>query len=141
MFNLFKTKEKQRYEVKEFMHANKDLLVIVCDPKDDSVFVSYKDKVAGGKIVSLKGDKPNLVKNVLKSAGFERHIDDFLISLAEAIGVKKFIHANSLMHFIDGALYNISKKSRKQPNKLGQLPKQEGKPSPYVGDCKQVERD
>lgn len=99
------------------MHANKDLLIIVADPKDDSVFVSYNDKHAGGKIASLKGDKPRLVKNILKSSGFDRHIDDFLISLAEAIGVKKLVDANNFLQFLDGALFNLAKRSRTKSHK------------------------
>lgn len=114
---MFGKRKKQKYEINEFMHRNKNLLIIVADPKDDTVFVGYKDKRTGGKIVSMKGDKPNLVKNVLKSAGFDRHIDDFLIGLAEAIGVKKLVHANNFLQYLDGALFNLAKKSRSRTKK------------------------
>lgn len=112
--------------IQEFAHHHKNYLVIVCDPKDDTMFMSFRDKNVCGKIKSQDGIDHRVVKNVLKHSTFEREVDRILGGIVDALTVKadrcreckQVIHtpsqwANSFYSFIDGALFNISRALRK----------------------------
>lgn len=109
----FNRRQKQRYEVGEFAHANKNLLVIVADPADDSIFVAYKDQFVGGRIKGKTGDPSGVVKDLLRHTTFERRVDSFLLGLADSLVLKKLSSgANNFLQFLDGALFNIAQRHR-----------------------------
>lgn len=124
MFNL--RNKRIQHAVPEFMHANKDLLVIVCDPKTDTIYAGYKDNFVGGKIKSPSGKKLKVVKSVLKSSLFKDSIDLFITGLVETLKlpVRK---GNQFLMFLDGALFNLAKATRKKTKAKAQQPI----PSPY----------
>lgn len=125
---LFKRDERNLYTVKEFGHANKDFLIIVCDPKTDRIFVSYRDRFVNGKIKSTDGHKAQVVKNIVKFSRFDTKIDDFLTSIAETLGLSMF-KGNQFFQFLDGALYRIASSLRKKRGPVAQTPVK----SPYMG--------
>lgn len=94
--------------VQQFAHKHRSYLVIVCDPKDDTIFVSYKDKHISAKIKSVDGKNHHVVKRVLKHSYFKTEIDRFLGGLIDALKCSLPDGIN-FYQFIDGALYNITK--------------------------------
>lgn len=110
MFSFFSSNHRTKlgFALRDFAHANKDLLIIVCDPKSDNMMVAYKDKIVTGVIKSVQGKKQHVVKNVLYQGGFEKHIDGFLGSLVEILKVN-LKAGGHFFKFIDGALFNLSK--------------------------------
>ena len=101
------------YSIKNFGHANRDFLIIVCDPKTDRIFVSYRDRYVNGKIKSATGKKTHVVKGVIKYSRFNENIDSFIASIAETLNVS-LLKGNQLYQILDGFLFNIAKSLRKK---------------------------
>lgn len=140
MFQLLKLflnrKARLALTVPEFAEANKDLLIIVCDPKEDTITVSYKKWHVNGKIKSASGKNPNVVKQVLKHSQFHTSIDDFLVAVAETLHINMKV-GNQFLQFLDGALFNISdrvsgKKKEVPPEKVEPAKMAGAIKSPYV---------
>lgn len=112
--------------IPEFLHANKDLLIIICDPKTDKIIASYRDKHVTGQIKSPLGKKSKVVKDVLKYSRFNESVDQWLTSIMETLHLPTW-KANSFFQFLDGALYAIAKSLRKKRTN-----ERVGTPSPYV---------
>jgi len=110
---LFSRDATSLYAVSEFAHANKDMLIIVCDPKTDRIFATYKDKFVNGTIKSPTGKKSKVVKEVLKHSRFEASVDQYLTAIMETLHLPIW-KANKFYQFIDGALYNIAQSLRKR---------------------------
>lgn len=103
--------KKQRYEVGEFAHANSNLLVIVMDPKDDSIFCAYNNRVAGGRIKMPDGKQSHVVRDLLKQSRFASNIDGTLMSIMDTLQLRRLSWSvNNVLQFIDGALWNISRR-------------------------------
>lgn len=100
--------KRKMLTVQQFAHKHKGFLVIVCDPRDDTIFVSYRDKQVTGKIKSVDGKNHHVVKRVLKHSYFNTEIDRFLGGLMDALK-SPISKASDFYQFIDGALYNITK--------------------------------
>ena len=114
--NLFNKKvadEKLRLEIGEFAHANKNLLIIIADPKDDTIYVTYKDKFVSGRIKTSEGGRVHLVSDVLNASVFHKEIDRFLMSIMETLQIRRMTAGlNNFLQFIDGALFNLSMRHR-----------------------------
>lgn len=106
-FRTWRFKRKM-LSIQEFAHTHRNYLVIVADPKDDTLFMSYRDKQVSGKIRSDDGRDHDVVKRVLKHSTFHSAIDRFLASLILRLEcpIEWF---SDFGKFIDGALFNISK--------------------------------
>lgn len=116
-----KKKSVTKMDISEFAHANKDLLIIVCDPKTDNIFVGYKDKVVSARMKTADGKRMRVVKNVLIHSQFKKHVDPFLHGIAQALQLP-FTKGNQFYQFLDGALFNISKALRKDKPQKGAVP-------------------
>lgn len=126
MFNIFKKqKDVMEMTVPEFAHAHPDLLIIVCDPKTDNIFVGHNDAIVSGKIKSLEGTKMHVVKDVLQHSQFAKSIDPFLTGVLEVLKLP-LKAGNQFYQFLDGALFNISKALRKDKPQPGAIP------SPFI---------
>ena len=109
----------KEYRIRRFMvsvgafaHANPNLLLILGDPKDNTLYISYKDKHCGGIISSEDGKDYKVVENVLKASKFDKQgmSDRFLVALATEMQVAfANPYFQELAKFVDGALYNITK--------------------------------
>lgn len=110
------------------MHEHKDLLLIICDPKTDTIFAGYGDKMVSGRIKTADGKKIDVIRNVLRDSKFEAHSDLFLTGLVEVLQlpVRK---GNQFLLFLDGALFNIARALRKRKN---DLPQKGAVASPFV---------
>lgn len=103
-------RRRKMLTVQDFAHQHKNYLVIVCDPKDDTIFVSYRDRQIAGRIQSEDGVEYNVVKNVLRHSKFEGTIDRFMGGLIFALGIPlKNPFVNEFLSFLDGALFRITK--------------------------------
>lgn len=102
--------------VPEFVSANKDLLIIVADPKTDSIYVAYNNKIVAGNIKSADGKKLHLVRGVLKDSLFRKNIDLFIASIVDTIKLP-LRKGNQFFMFLDGAIFNIAKSLAKK-NKI-----------------------
>lgn len=102
------TTNRKTLNVQRFAHANRSLLVIVCDPQDDTMFVSFGDKQISVKIRSADGLEHNVVKGVLTHSTFAEQIDRFLGTLIDVFRIPVDV-GTTFYSFIDGALFNISK--------------------------------
>lgn len=100
-------KRKRMLDVQSFAHANRSMFVIVCDPRDDTMFVSYRDKQVAGRISSMDGKNHKVVKNMLKHSTFEREIDRFIGSLIDVLKCP-IKEGNPFYQFIDGATFAIA---------------------------------
>jgi len=111
---VFNKDEQLMISVKEFVHANKNLLIIIADKKTDRIFVAYNDKIVNGTIKSLEGKNSHVVRDVLRFSRFNQNIGQFVAALVETLHIpltEKNI--NEFFKFIDGALYNIARATRK----------------------------
>lgn len=115
--------KRQKHTIPDFLHANKDLLVFVCDPKTDNIIVAYKDAMVSGQLKSADGKRLRVVKGVLTHSIFDKHIDGFLGGVSELIKLKIMDKAgNQFFKFIDGALFNVSKRLRENKReKVGRV--------------------
>lgn len=111
-----RSKENEAIAVGEFAHQNKHLIVIVADPKDDSIFVAYNDNFVSGRIRGIEGDKVHIVRDLMASARlFDSEIDRFLMGLMEVLKVRRLsAGVNNFLQYLDGALYNISRRHREK---------------------------
>lgn len=109
------TKKKiMSFEVPEFAQKNPDLLIIVCDPKTDMIFVGHKGEMVLGNIKSADGKQMKIVRNVLDHSQFKTAINPFITGLLEALQLP--LKAGNLFYqFIDGALFNISRSLMRKP--------------------------
>lgn len=114
---VFKFFTQQRREQKEaaqdikigdFILKNKNLLVIVCDPKSDKLLAAYKGKVVVNQIRSAGGKEEDVVKTVLKHSTFKRYIDHLILAIAYSLEMK-IEQGNLFFQWIDGALFALSK--------------------------------
>lgn len=102
--------KKKMLNVQDFAHANRKLLVIVADPQDDTLFVSYNDKQVTGKIKSIDGLEYNVVKNLLKNSTFERSRERFIGALVDVIKTPITVQQISDFYkFISDAVWKITK--------------------------------
>ncbi len=115
--------------VPAFASANKNLLMIVCDPDSDRIFVTYRDKYVNGKIKSATGKNTHVVKEVVKYSRFPNAIDDFITALVETLHLP-LKNGNQFFQFIDGAVYNIGKSLRN--DRKPDVPMPGAVPSPFM---------
>lgn len=111
---VFNRDEQLMITVKEFVHANKNLLIIIADKKTDRIFVAYDDKIVNGVIKSVEGKNSHVVRDVLRFSRFNQNISQFITSIVETLHIpltEKTV--NHFFKFLDGALYNIAKATRK----------------------------
>jgi len=104
-------KKKREKSVGEFLIDNKRLLIIVADPQTDKLIMGYKGKIAVSKIKTHDGKNGHIVRKMLKHSQFKNNIDQFLQGLSTAMKLKvlETLENNQFLHWIDGAIYNISK--------------------------------
>lgn len=130
---MFQSREKRLgKEIPKFMHENKDLLLIICDPKTDTIFMGYKDQMISGKIKSPTGKNLKVIQGVLRESLFEDRADMFLSGLVEVmrLPVRK---GNQFLMFLDGALFNIAKALRKSKKRSSaSMQGGQGIASPFV---------
>ena len=106
---------KAELTVGEFASNNPDLVVMVLNPKDDTVFVGFKNKVVYAKIKNATGKKVRVVKSLLYESQFKDSMDGILVSLVDIFKVGIRLPAfNQVAQILDGALFNISKSLRKR---------------------------
>lgn len=110
---LFSRDSRNLYTVKEFAHANKDLLIIICDPKTDRMFVTYRDRFVNGTIKGVNGKRPKVVHDVLHYSLFDKSVDSFLASIMETLHLPIW-RANQFYQFLDAALFKIAGSLRKK---------------------------
>jgi len=100
--------EHKMLNVQRFAHAHRNMLIIVCDPRDDTMFISYRDKNVTGRVSSQDGIDHRVVRNVLKHSTFNREIDRLLGGIIDVLRTPLDI-GNMFYSFIDGALFAITK--------------------------------
>lgn len=109
MFNFFKKwREMRQLTVQEFARRNRSYLVIVLDPKDDTLFMSHRGKQVYNHIKSFDGKRRNVVKGVLKHSRFASKIDQFLFVMADSLQLP-VAKAQDFYQWLDGAIHVISK--------------------------------
>lgn len=126
---IFNRDERALFTIQEFAHQNKNLLIIVADPKTDRMFVAHQDRFVNAQIKSPDGKKTHVVRDVVRYSQFHKSIDMFITSLVETLKLPLWKGgANQFYQFIDGAIFNIAKSLRKPPK-----PQEPGAvPSPFV---------
>lgn len=115
LFDPTTRKKSDSVAVGEFAHQHKDLIIIVADPKDDTIFVAYKDRFASGRIRVPEGKDARVIRDMMKNSRlFDSEIDRFLMSLVDVLKINRLsFGVNNFLQFLDGALYNISQRHRK----------------------------
>lgn len=99
--------KRKMLNIQQFCHNHHNFLVIVCDPRDNVMFVSYRGKQVGGKIKSEDGKDHKVVKNVLKHSTFEREIDRLIGAIMVSMKLP-LEWGRPFFEFIDGAIFKIS---------------------------------
>jgi hypothetical protein len=116
----------------EYAANNPDLVVIVLNPKDDSIFVGFRNKVVYSKIKNATGKKQRVIRGLLWQSQFQNSMDGVIVSLIDVFKVPlRLPQFNQVAQALDGALFNISKSLRKK-TAPDAGPKGAVK-SPYVG--------
>lgn len=124
-------KFKERLAVDEFAHKHKNLVVIVLDPEDDTLFMAYRDQRVYNKIKTADGQNHHIVKSVMKAGRFKSNIDFFLVAIIEILKVKLTHPAmQDLIKWVDGATYSISQRLSKLKNEDAMFPKKLGEKEP-----------
>ena len=108
--------KKKMLSIQEFAQANRSYLVMVCDPLDDTVFMSYQGKQVAGRLRSEDGKHGEVLKGVLKHSTFEKEIDRFLGGIINLLQLS-VMKGNQFYQFIDGALFNIARAAQKKKGK------------------------
>lgn len=93
--------------VRDFAQRHRDFLVIVLDPKDDSLYASYRGKEVFNVIKAVDGSRQRVVKKVLARSTFKGNIDKLISSVAQAFDLS-LKNGNLFYHWLDGALHAIS---------------------------------
>lgn len=125
MLGLF-TKNRKKEEaisIGEFAHQHKNLIIIVADPKDDTIFAAYNDRFASGKLKTSAGKDARIIRDMMaNTALFDSNIDRFLMGLTDVLKIRRLSYGvNNFLQYLDGALYNIAMKHRK--NAAAEVPK------------------
>lgn len=93
-------------KVQEWQDENKDLLVIVASPREDSISVSF-----GGinGFVKFPGDdmEKGVVFNALRKSKFEESIDAFMTGIIESTGISDKEEGGEVLKVIGGGMMNI----------------------------------
>ncbi len=110
-----KRSARKALDIHEFAQRHRSYVVIVCDPKDDSIHVSYRGRIASGRMRSTDGLNHHVLKNMMKFSTFDREIDRFIGGLMEVIQVP-LKAGNVFYSLLDGFLFNISKKIYEDKN-------------------------
>lgn len=110
-YQAYKTWKNDRLtkSVSEFAHRHKNLMVIVLDPAEDTMFMAYNDQQVFNKIKTVDGKNRNIVRGVLKESQFKANIDFFLVAILE--GMELTLTNPFVVDFIkwvDGATYRIA---------------------------------
>lgn len=104
---FFSRQERLSYTLQEFVHQNKNLLIIVADPKTDKILVAYKDKHTYGQIKSVEGKKMTVVRDVLNHSKYKGSIDSFLTTIIETMNLP-VKYGKDFLQYVDASLYNIA---------------------------------
>lgn len=121
MPNFLKTRESRvdylRAALGDFAHANRDLLIIVGDPKTDEMFVAYKDRMVLGRLKSLEGSGLGIVNGVVRQSAikskFDTAVDRFTGGLVDLLKLPLTNKAaNEFYSFISSVLYNFQDKAK-----------------------------
>ncbi len=103
-------KEKKTATIAELMHANKNLLMIVADPKTDEIIVGYRDNIVGNRFIGEDGKNEHIIRDVLKNSRFKDEIDNFLTRLMREMQTfTRNKSTNTFFLFIDGAISQLVK--------------------------------
>lgn len=104
-----------RGQLGAFAHENKDVLIIVADPKTDFMFVAHKDKMVLGRMKSLEGSKMHIVHDVLRQSAlkskFDESIDRFTGGMVDILklGLKE---GNQFYSFVSDVLFHFQDRSK-----------------------------
>ena len=112
-YKIKKQLEKKR-SASEFAHKHKNLLVIILDPEDDTMFMAYHDQQVLNSIKTIDGKNHHIVRDVMKAGRFKSSIDFFLVAILEQMKAPLTIPA--VQHFVkwlDGAVYSIGQRLSK----------------------------
>lgn len=93
--------------VRDFAQNHRDFVVIVLDPKDDSLYASYRGQEVFNVIKSSDGRKQDIVKSCLSRSRFRTNIDRLISGLAQSLNLS-VKDGNQLWHWLDAALHAIS---------------------------------
>lgn len=121
-------RKRLSYTIPEFSHHNKELLILVCDPKTDEIYVCYNDKIVRGRVGSTDGKHKHIIRDVLKYGRFKTKITAFLLELQVALGAYR-PKAHYLWAGIHDALFSVAKANTKGVESL-----QENKELAKVGN-------
>lgn len=118
--DMFNYEARTSKKVSDFAHANRDLLVIIADPKTDKMFISYRDKFFYNQIKSATGKNTKVVKGILSHSLFKKEVDNFLVSIMDTMQLS-LKDGNSFYQWLDGKLYALARSLR-----LSRVEKQNG---------------
>jgi hypothetical protein len=108
---------KRSKTVSEFAHKHKELLVIVLDPVEDTMFLAHRDQQVLTKIKTADGRRHNIVRGVIKASQFKGNIDYLLAALIDGLQAPLKVPAvNQFIKWVDAAVYRVglNLKARKE---------------------------
>lgn len=119
MLDFLKKKQSRedylRGQLGAFAHENRDVLIIVADPKTDFMFVAHKDRMVLGRLKSLDGAKLHVVHDVLRQSAmkskFDAAIDHFTGGMVDIfqLGLKE---GNQFYSFISDVLFAFQARAK-----------------------------
>ena len=105
---MFSRPQRIHNRLERITRGNEDLLIILADPKTDTLVAAYKGKFVMDKIVSTEGKELNVVKKVLKHSLFKKNIETFVAKLCSVIQYKqKSIDADQFFMWIASKIEDL----------------------------------
>lgn len=101
----------------EFQDANKDLLIMIASPREDSISISFGGLNGFVRFPPGEMDK-GIVFNALRESKFNDAIDPFINGVMEATGIKETGPGGELLKVLGGGIRSIGKGRELQKNKI-----------------------
>ncbi len=111
--------KKQMLTIQEFAHLHRKFLVIVVDPRDDMMFMAYRDKQVTGKLKSSDGVDHKIMKRLLKHSTFEHEISRFIGAIVFSLKASIVGWNAAFYQFLGDALLSITKSLKDEKEKKG----------------------
>jgi hypothetical protein len=94
-------------KLQEFQAGNKDLFIIIADPRTDEVSFSYQERFAFVRFPSVDM-MDGVVFNALRESKFKEAIDPLIAGISEGTGITPYNKAgNEVLSAIGGAVRSM----------------------------------
>lgn len=99
-------------KLQDFQNENKNLLIMIASPEEDSIAVSFGGLNTFVKFPGKDMEK-GVVFNALRESKFDEAIDPFMTGLIESTGIKEKESGGEVLKALGGSMLSIGKAKKK----------------------------